>query len=134
MRFLAKANKLLEHAATMLSVGLGEDAGRNAYLAGFHAAQAFLFDSTGKTFKSHRGVQKEFLHLTKDDRRFTSEQRILLSQTYNLKDIADYETGPGFEVSTERAAQAVVAGRAFVSHIAELLSRASPRPLEEDEP
>jgi uncharacterized protein (UPF0332 family) len=57
MRFLAKANKLLERATTMLSVGLGEDAGRNAYLAGFHAAQAFLFDSTGKTFKSHRGTR-----------------------------------------------------------------------------
>jgi uncharacterized protein (UPF0332 family) len=44
----------------MLGVGLSEDAGRNAYLAGFHAAQAFLFDSTGKAFKSHRGVQREF--------------------------------------------------------------------------
>jgi uncharacterized protein (UPF0332 family) len=121
MRFLAKANKLLEHATTMLGVGLGEDAGRNAYLAGFHAAQAFLFDSTGKAFKSHRGVQKEFLRLTKDDPRFISEQRIFLSQTHNLKDIADYETEPGSEVSAERAAQAVVAARAFVSHIAGLL-------------
>jgi uncharacterized protein (UPF0332 family) len=131
MRFLAKASKPLEHATTMLGVGLSEDAGRNAYLAGFHAAQAFLFDSTGKAFKSHRGAQKEFLRLTKDDPRFTVEQRIFLSQTYNLKAIADYETGPGVEVSAARAERAVDAAKQFVSHIAGLLSRASPTPPRE---
>jgi uncharacterized protein (UPF0332 family) len=60
MRFLANASKLLEHATTMLGVGLSEDAGRNAYLAGFHAAQALLFDSTGKAFKSHEECRKNF--------------------------------------------------------------------------
>jgi hypothetical protein len=30
MRFLAEENKLVEGATTMLGVGLGEDAGRNA--------------------------------------------------------------------------------------------------------
>jgi uncharacterized protein (UPF0332 family) len=128
-RFIAKANTLLEHATKMLSVGLSEDAGRNAYLAGFHAAQALLFDTTGKTFKSHRGVQKDFLHLTKDDPRFTSEHRLFLSQSYNLKAIADYETGPGSEISPDRAAHAVRAGKEFVSHIAGLLS-ATPAPPE----
>jgi hypothetical protein len=106
-RFIAKANTLLEHATRMLAVGLSEDAGRNAYLAGFHAAQALLFDTTGKAFKSHRGVQKDFLH---------------------LKAIADYETGPGSEISPDRAALAVRAGKEFVSHIAALLSGASSRP------
>jgi uncharacterized protein (UPF0332 family) len=132
IRFLAKASRILERATTMLSVGLSEDAGRSAYLAGFHAAQAFLFDSTGKTFKSHRGVQKEFLRLTKDDPRFTSEQRIFLSQTYNLKETADYETGPGSEVSAERAIRAVDAGKQFLSHISVLLSNVSPTPPRED--
>jgi uncharacterized protein (UPF0332 family) len=127
-RFLAKANKLLEHAATMLGVGLSEDAGRNAYLAGFHAAQAILFDSTGRAFKSHRGVQKEFLRLTKDDPRFSYEHRIFLSQTYNLKAVADYETSPSIGVSAERAAHAVHAGRQFVSHITGLLSQVPPLP------
>jgi uncharacterized protein (UPF0332 family) len=124
-RFIAKANTLLEHARKMIAVGLNEDAGRNAYLAGFHAAQALLFDAMGKTFKSHRGVQKEFLHLTKDDPRFTSEDRLFLSQSYNLKAIADYETDPGSEISPDRAAHAVRAGKAFVSHIAALLSDTS---------
>jgi uncharacterized protein (UPF0332 family) len=119
-RFLAKARKLLEHAATMLSVSLNEDAGRTAYLAGYHAAQAFIFDTTQKVFKSHKGVQTEFLRLTKDDPRFAADQRVFLSQTYNLKAIADYETGPGSEISAERAARAVDAGKQFVELIANL--------------
>ncbi len=38
----------------MLGVHLNEDAGRAAYLAAFHAAQAFIFESVGKMFKSHK--------------------------------------------------------------------------------
>ena len=43
-----KARKLLADAETMLGVGLNEAAGRNAYLASFHAAQPLLFGSLGK--------------------------------------------------------------------------------------
>ena len=127
-RFLDKARKLLEHATTMLGVGLNEDAGRTAYLAGFHAAQAFIFETAQKVFKSHKGVHTEFLRLTKGDLRFTADQRIFLSQTYNLKAIADYETGPGSEVSAERAVRAVAAGKQFVEQIAKLLSLPCPAP------
>ncbi|MGB8278605.1 MAG: HEPN domain-containing protein [Methylovirgula sp.] len=125
-RFLAKAHRLLQDAATMLGVGLTEAAGRTAYLAGFHAAQAFIFEITGKIFKSHNGVQTEFLRLTKADPRFRSDQRIFLSQSYNLKTIADYEAGSGSEISAERAAYAVEAGNQFVTHIAELLAQPQP--------
>ncbi len=121
-RFLAKACKLLERAATMLKAGLNEDAGRTAYLAGFHAAQAFIFEATQKVFKSHKGVQAEFLRLTRGDPRFAAEQRIFLSQTYNLKAIADYETGPGSEISAERATRAVEAGKEFVRQISRMLA------------
>ena len=46
-RYLAKARLSLEHARTMLSVHLTEDAGRAAYLAGYQAAEALIFESTG---------------------------------------------------------------------------------------
>jgi uncharacterized protein (UPF0332 family) len=59
-RFLAKARKLLDRAAAMLDVALNDDAGRTAYLAGFHAVQAFIYERTGKVFKSHKGVHTEF--------------------------------------------------------------------------
>ena len=115
--FLAKAQHLLAEADTMLGVGLNDAAGRTAYLAGFHAAQALIFERVGKVFKSHRGVQTEFLRLTKDDPNLTVALRGFLSRTYNLKAIADYETGPGSDVSRERASEAVRTGKQFVAHI-----------------
>jgi uncharacterized protein (UPF0332 family) len=120
-RFLDKAHRLLEHAKTMLRVELNEDAGRTAYLSGFHAAQAYIFESIGKVLKSHNGVQTEFLRLSRNNPDFSPELRSFLSQTYNLKAIADYETGPGAEVSAERATRAVQAAEQFVSHISGLL-------------
>lgn len=64
--FLEKSHELLDDAETMLSVGLNEAAGRTAYLAGFHAAQASIFETHSRVFKTHSGVQGEFLRLTKD--------------------------------------------------------------------
>jgi uncharacterized protein (UPF0332 family) len=113
---------LLAEADIMLDVGLNDAAGRTAYLAGFHAAQAFIFERDGKVFKTHHGVQTEFLRLTKDDPRVDGEMRLFLSRTYNLKAIADYETGPGSDVSAERAAAAVEDGKRFVTHFAALVS------------
>ena len=131
-RFLAKARRHLDRGAIMLGVGLNEDAGRAAYFAGLHAAQAFIFESAARVYKSHNGVQTEFLRLTTDDPRFNSDQRVFLSQTYNLKAVADYETGLGPEVSAERAARAPEAGNHFVSHIAELLASPSSAPPQDD--
>ncbi|MBF0464145.1 MAG: HEPN domain-containing protein [Nitrospirae bacterium] len=120
-RFLEKARQLLVRADTMLNVGLNDDAGRTAYLAGFHAAQAFIFERLGKTFKTHKGVQMEFLRLTKDYPHVPAELRIFLSQAYNLKAIADYETGPSSGISLERASAAVETGKQFVAHITVLI-------------
>lgn len=127
-RFLDKAGRLLADADTMLGVGLHDAAGRTAYLAGFHAAQAFLFDTLGKLFKSHNGVQAEFLRLTREDPRFPPEIRLFLSKTYNLKAIADYETGD-IEVTAEAAVAAVTAAQRFVTHLTDLVPPAAPPPL-----
>ena len=121
-RFLEKARKLLAEADTMLKVGLNDAAGRTAYLAGYHGAQAFIFERLRKVFKTHNGLQSEFLRLTKGDPRVDSELRSFLSRSYNLKAIADYETEPSSEISPERAAQAVEAGKRFVAHVAALVS------------
>ena len=115
-RFLDKARKLLAKADVMTKVGLADAAGRNAYLAGFHAAQAFIFERTGKSSKTHAGVQTEFLRLTKDAAKIGT-LRGFLSRAYNLKALADYETGPGSEISLERATQAIAEGRSFVAYL-----------------
>jgi uncharacterized protein (UPF0332 family) len=120
--FLDKARSLFAQADTMLEVGLTDAAGRTAYLAGLHAAQALIFERTDKVMKRHRGVQSQLHLLTRDDSRFDTELRAFLGRTYNLKAIADYETGPGSEVSTEQAQQAVTIAERFIDCIAGLLA------------
>jgi hypothetical protein len=44
-------------------------------------------------------VQNELRRLTKDEPRFDLELSAFLGRTYNLKAIADYETGLGSEVT-----------------------------------
>lgn len=119
-RFLEQARRLLTRADTMPGVGLNEDAGRNAYLAAFHAAQALIFERTAKLFKTHNGVQAEFLRPTKDAPRVDAELRTFLSRAYDLKTIADDETGPRSELTAERAAEAVATSRRFVAHVTDV--------------
>jgi uncharacterized protein (UPF0332 family) len=68
-------------------------------------------------------VRTEFHRLIRGDTRFDDKLRDFLGSTYNLKAIADYETGPGSDVSPERAAQAIEEAKFFVARIAELLER-----------
>ena len=119
--FLEKARRLIAEADTMLGVRLYEAAGRSAYLAAFHAAQALIFERSGKVLKTHRGVQSEFLRLTKDEPHFDSAIRGFLSRSYNIKAIADYEVGPASALGPERAAGAVHESRRFIAKVAGLL-------------
>ena len=100
-----------------------DEAGRAAYLAGLHAAQALIAERTGHMARSHRGVQRELARLTKDDPSFDLNLRAFLGHAYNLKAIADYETGPGSEVSREQAADAIAEGKRFVDRMAEMIDR-----------
>jgi HEPN domain-containing protein len=70
------------------------EACRAAYLAGFHAAQALLFENPGRTPKTHSGAQSELARLVKNQPRIDQGVRAFLARTYNLKAIADCETGP----------------------------------------
>lgn len=120
--FLAKARRLLAEAEGMLTtMHYNEAAGRTAYLAGFHAAQALISDRTGRAEKTHTGVRTEFHRLIRGDTRFDDTQRDFLGSTYNLKAIADYETGPGSDVSPGRAKQAIEEARLFIARISAML-------------
>lgn len=121
--FLAKARELLSKARNQLEIlHYNDEAGRAAYLAGLHAAQALIFERTGKISKQHRGVQRLLQQVTKDEPRFDMELRAFLGRTYNLKAIADYLTGPGSEVSVEQAEQAIATAERFIACIVELLA------------
>lgn len=120
--YLDKAREVLGQAEAILRIGLNEPAGRTAYLAGLHAAQALIFETTGRVYKSHSGVHGEFGRLIKDDPRFDQELRGFLGHAYSLKAIADYETGPASHVSAERAGEAVETARRLIDCVAGVLA------------
>ncbi len=115
--YLGKARQFLAKARGMLAQGWPDEAGRAAYRAGFHAAQAFIFERNGKTPKTHSGVQTEFARRLKDNTEFPLVLRRFLGRTYTLKEIADYETGPAATVSVVVAETALEAASAFVDAV-----------------
>ena len=120
--FLAKARRLLAEAEGILTtLHYNEAAGRTAYLAGFHAAQALISDKTGRAVKTRSGVRTEFHRLIRGDARFDDTLREFLGSTYNLKAIADYETGPNSDVSPERAERAIAEAGRLVAKVSEIL-------------
>jgi uncharacterized protein (UPF0332 family) len=122
-RYLEKARQTLSNGRIILSVQLGEDAGRSAYLAAFHAAQAFVLDRSGRVAKTHKGVHVQFAKFAAEEPRIDVELRRFLQRAFNLKAVADYEMGPDAIVPVERAAAALdVAGR-FIDRIAEIIGR-----------
>ncbi len=119
--FLDKAREFLDQADTVMGVGLNEAAGRTAYMAALHAAQALIFENISKVVTSHKGVQSEFWHLTKDEPRVDDELRAFLSRAYSFKRIADYEIGPASHISAETARNAIATARRFVDCVAALI-------------
>ena len=110
----------------MLGVDLYEDAGRAAYLAAFHAAQALIAERTARSMKTHRGVHSEFARLTRDDA-FDSGLRTFLSRAYEFKSTADYDVGPDAFVPPEKARDAVNVAKTFVAAVAKMISDDRPQ-------
>ena len=94
--YLAKARNLLD------VLHYNDEAGRAAYLAALHAAQALIVERTGRVANSHGGVNSQFNLLTRGDARVDAELRRFLPRAYDLKAVADYEAGPGSVAPLER--------------------------------
>jgi uncharacterized protein (UPF0332 family) len=115
--YLTKAHELLDEATVALRVDLANAAGRSAYLAGFHAAQALLSTRHDRAPKTHSGVRTEVARQVKDDPRITDLHRAFLARAYSLKEVADYETGPDAHLSTEQATRTIDEARQFVAAV-----------------
>jgi uncharacterized protein (UPF0332 family) len=92
--YLAKARHALAEARAVMGIGLADAAGRAAYLAAYHAAQAYIFTGTGQTAKTHSGVRSEFSRLAKDDPRIDRSFLTFLAQAYTLKRMFHSEEPP----------------------------------------
>jgi uncharacterized protein (UPF0332 family) len=118
---LDKANNCLSRARIILAAGVGEDAGRDAYLAGFHVAQAVIRARAGRTAKTHRGVHRLLSQVARREPQLAG-LALFLSQAYNLKAVADYELGPGAGVPLDRASAAIDQAAEFIEQMTALLA------------
>lgn len=120
--YLNKARQALKEARAVAQIDLPEAAGRAAYLAAYHAAQAFIFARTSKIAKTHSGVRSEFARLAKNDRRIDRTFSAFLGRAYNLKSIADYAVGPHVGVSLAEAREAIDGATRFVDLVTTILA------------
>ena len=121
-RYVTTAHKFLTKADAMMRAGLPDEAGRAAYYAAFHAAQALVHESTGEVVKTHNGVHAGFARIVKDLPGFNREIARFLGRSYNYKSIADYGTDPEVTVSEDEARKAIQSAHAFVAEIETLLT------------
>jgi uncharacterized protein (UPF0332 family) len=119
--YLRKARVDLDEADKIAAIGLANVAGRSAYYAAFHTAEALIMERTGKVAVSHKGVRVEFARLAKDDpalREFTA----FLARAYDLKTLADYSVSPQVQVSTADAQEAIATAARFLACVTDLLA------------
>jgi uncharacterized protein (UPF0332 family) len=119
-QYLEKARQCLADAEKLRAF-VPRIAGREAYLAAFHAAEALLYERSGRIAKTHRGLRAQFALVARDDPRIEQEQLEFLGRAYELKSFADYGTGDEATISAETAAAAVATAARFVSRIAAIL-------------
>lgn len=120
-RFLGKARQCLADAVLYQPL-VPRIAGREAYLAAFHAAEALLYERTGKIAKTHRGLRAQFARIAKDEARIDQSLSEFLGRAYELKSLADYGTGTEAVISLPTAQAAIETATRFVDCIAGLLT------------
>ena len=120
--YIKKARQSLDEARAVADIKLFEAAGRAAYLAAYHAAQALILARTDKVAKTHSGVRSKFSRIAKDDLRIERKLASFLAQAYNLNVVADYAVGADVRVSDLEAAEAIEGATSFVEAVQRILS------------
>lgn len=119
--YLAKAREDLSDARQIIQIGLAKVAAPSAYYAAFHAAEALIFEKTGKVARTHKGVRSEFARLTRDDLLVPRTMMEFLTQAYGYKEIGDYSVNPDEVITMENAATAINSAGEFLDCVAAIL-------------
>ncbi|HME22119.1 MAG TPA: HEPN domain-containing protein [Acetobacteraceae bacterium] len=120
--YVAKARATLADAQQIAALPLPHVAAREAYLAMFHAAEAYIFEHTGKVARTHRGVRSEFARLARAEPRIGRDLVTFLGTAYQFKTRADYAVGStATPITSAEAAAAIATTTRFIDTIAQLL-------------
>jgi len=119
-RRLQKARESLAYARHALAGDFAAEAGRAAYMAAYHAAQAFTLSRTGKLPKTHSGARSEFSRLAQAEPAISRTYAAFLGRAYELKAFADYDQAQ--PVTSAGAADAINEAGCFVELIAAQLA------------
>ncbi|MCE2965260.1 MAG: HEPN domain-containing protein [Alphaproteobacteria bacterium] len=123
--YLHKARMSLVEAKLLLPMELYETAGRLAYMAAFHAAQAYIFSCNKRAVKTHSGVRSELARLLTEQKRDAKEYTTFLGWAYTIKEIADYEVGENATLPADMAHEALAKAERFVSDFEKFLEESS---------
>lgn len=115
--FLSTARQCLADAKRLLALPIPHIAAREAYLAGYHAAEAYIFHCTGKAAKTHSGLRAEFARLAKDEPRIDRNLVTFLAKAYELKSVADYGMNSAAKITKNDATAAIETAARFVDCI-----------------
>jgi len=120
--YLNKARHCLDNARGIAAAGFPDVAAREAYLAAFHAAEAYIFEQSGKAAKTHRGVRAQFSRLAQHETRIDTGLLTFLGEGYQFKAVADYGVGKAIDsITSGDADSAIATAERFVEAIAAVL-------------
>ena len=121
--YLAKARNTLADAQQIATLPLPHVAAREAYLALFHAAEAYIFEQTGKVAKTHRGVRSEFSRLARTEPGIGRDLIVFLGTAYQFKTRADYAVGSAATpITLAEATTAIATAARFIDAITQALT------------
>lgn len=121
--YVGKARRVLDEAKQIAALtAFHHLVAREAYFAAYHAAAAYVFECTGRTAKTHRGLRSEFARLSHNEPRIDREYLTFLAQAYEYKSIADYGAGSASpSITAEDATSAIETAERLIDCIASLL-------------
>lgn len=118
---VSKARDDLDDAVAIMSIGLAKISARSAYYAAFHAAEALIFEFTGKIAKTHSGVRSELARLMPELPGINRIFLVFLAQAYKFKEISDYGVGDAAVVSDDEARTAIDEAAVLIEQVTALL-------------
>ena len=120
--FLASADLALADAHTILAAKVPRQAARLAYYAQFHAAQALIFERTGKIAKTHKGVNQQFHGVARTEPTCPSDLPAQLTKAYIYKENADYDGNTSAPVTAAVASDAIATAERFVAAVRQAIA------------